>query len=172
MGSQWGHSGDTVGTRAPDPYHGYPTRSAPSPHTPLPRVPHYPGWCTDRECYPCSVPGSGSPGFFRIQSLTYNTELSKTTTFLTSKTDLSKLHFFVKKPTLRKKFFRKCHFWRFCWKSPKMTRFWDTTGLWLFLTVFHCSRSVRFPLGFWQKVQNVFSILAKSAKWPLFAKIL
>ena len=98
-------------------------------HTPGTHHPcHHCGRCDVMHCGWCHRAGTGSPGFFWIQPGTINTNLVKTATFLMSKTDLSKTPFSSKSPTLRKNFFRKCHFWHFFRKKTLFCTFLDTSG--------------------------------------------
>ena len=145
----------------PDPYHGW----APGiDHVPVPPYPGYHHPCTTTRGpasvrhHRVSTGWDGSPGFFWLQWPTLNTDLSKTTTFFDSKTDLSKNVIFCKNPYLILLCFAKMvifdvfaengQFWHFSGHH------WDTTG-------FHCFLGVRFSHG---KVR-------KSVKYIYFLRI-
>ena len=99
--------GKTVGHSAvghPGPVPRGSTRVRTTPRYPITRVPHHPRTPL-LVSWPSMLPrvwelGSGSPGFFRIQSIDQNTTLVKTAIFLMSKTDLLKMTFLTKIPTL------------------------------------------------------------------------
>ena len=84
MGPNWVQMGvtvvpqwDTVGIGGPDPYHGVPPWSAPSPYPTTPGTHPPPAGVVMTEHATRHQPDGGSPGFFWIQSSIQNTDLSK-----------------------------------------------------------------------------------------------
>ena len=104
----------TKGHPDPDPYHGYPPRSAPSCHTPLPGY-HHPAADALTRCTTRLSAVSGlrhrSPGFIRIQSGILNTTLYKNHHFLSGQNGPVKNRHFSSKslpnPHMKTE---KCHF--------------------------------------------------------------
>ena len=173
-----GHSRATVGKQCRYWTRTRTTVTHQGPHHspyPLPRVHHHhaPRWSTTS--WPgtplASAARTGSPGFFRIQSRSHNTELSKTDTFLIVKNRPVKNELFwhfaylilitFYKSAVFALFAEKHHFWHFSW------HLWFTT---VFSRFSPFLRSQVFPRDL-RKMTKFNNILRKTLKLALFPKM-
>ena len=155
----------SVGT-GPDPYHGEVLGYAPCPGTPT-----TPGTTTrtlvmavqpSGACRVSQRPGQVHQASFGYSHWTTIPTWSKPPFLFRQNGPVQKRTFRQKPRPNPHNFSQKVHFWRFWRKLTKMNTFQDTTGLWLFFGVFHCSRGLRFCLGIWGKCPKFKNILRKT----------